>query len=216
MKRMRRIILNGLTALSLLLCVATTWLWVRSYRHWDSADWYRGHYVLQVRSAMGMVAIQRQQFPSDWGDLRAPISIYSRPKPPPVDWSKIPSDVFGIISDDMLFWDRFCWDPEAVVQCGDFAGYRPMKMLGSERLPPRPGCWAIESPDWFWCILAAILPVARLPGWYQRRFRSKHGLCAVCGYDLRATPDRCPECGTIPATVGESRRMVICFFNRRV
>jgi hypothetical protein len=53
-------------------------------------------------------------------------------------------------------------------------------------------------PYWFITLLTAILPSARLVAWRRRarHLRMRPGLCRHCGYDCRATPDRCPECGT--------------------
>ena len=67
-----------------------------------------------------------------------------------------------------------------------------------ELLPRRWTNRLISVP--YWGVLAA-LAASRLPSGIRRyaahRARTRRGLCAVCGYDLRATPDRCPECGTV-------------------
>jgi 4-amino-4-deoxy-L-arabinose transferase-like glycosyltransferase len=46
-------------------------------------------------------------------------------------------------------------------------------------------------------VLSLILPILWLSGRVRTRSRIRRGACPVCGYDLRATPDRCPECGRV-------------------
>jgi hypothetical protein len=52
----------------------------------------------------------------------------------------------------------------------------------------------------YWLIFTVIVAAVVVPGWRRRRGerRSARRRCVACGYDLRA-PDRCPECGAVPA-----------------
>jgi hypothetical protein len=56
----------------------------------------------------------------------------------------------------------------------------------------------------YWLILVSLTSVGFL-SWRKRAVRMRaehrrsHGLCEGCGYDVRASPDRCPECGAVPA-----------------
>jgi len=82
--------------------------------------------------------------------------------------------------------------------------------FGAEFARSASGRYLLSSVRWYAVpIWAILLATAWLPALMARRLvlraradlRRQRGECAACGYDLRATPQRCPECGTIPKKV---------------
>jgi hypothetical protein len=69
---------------------------------------------------------------------------------------------------------------------------------GIERIGPLLGI-----PAWAIVLIAALLPCIWMMRTRKRRLakmRLSRSLCVHCGYDLRATPDRCPQCGETAAS----------------
>ncbi len=58
--------------------------------------------------------------------------------------------------------------------------------------------WGFAAPHWF-----VALMLSAVPAWWaltrhrrvEEQFREQEGLCRTCGYDIRASDERCPECG---------------------
>src|SRR3954467_11305549 len=155
-------------------------LWIRSLTYWD---------LLAVR--VGRVQVTLNTWP-DVINLGVTRRVGVAGSLRDVEWRYIPSE----IGDARVGrnWKNFNswggagneWDPRLK------RGYRT---VGNYQAVP------------FWCVMVVVgLPLLpRAVRWCRdrsRRWRRRRGLCANCGYDLRASPQRCPECGAEAGAMG--------------
>ena len=184
MKRIRRIIFNGLTLLSLLLCAASLLQWYNNLGplgrledvHWESPVGISGS------DRRGIVG------------LRNEVAIYHRITAES-DSSVSETQPHGIV-----------WKRSAVSDTRAMLGQTNSLGFGYEWVhrPLQSGIiydCRFVVPLWFVFGMGSVLPFGRMVRKRLRRRQIRVGFCHVCGYDLRATPDRCPECGTVPEKV---------------
>jgi hypothetical protein len=165
---MKRRLLNVLTALSLLLFVAVVAVWVRSYFAAEYVWYQPAGRVIELIATKGKLECYRARFGAN-SRFAFTERFGRRPGPP---WDIVPGGPGSPGG----------WN---------FAGF------GHVRVVDASGDVTMDVvPLWALVLAAAVAPALGLRRRLLRRARGRTGLCPVCGYDLRATPDRCPECGT--------------------
>ena len=168
---MIRRLLNLLTALSLLLCVAAGALWVRTCLRQDVVQFRNRRHSLYTTPHVVWSETASRPY---WKGI--PYQSYEQP----------PHEYLGRFGPFLGYTER------------PVVGGRTHASLGfvySSHVEPPPiscGFTAVGVPLWAPLVLFSLLPAVRL---WRRRKRAKPGTCPACGYDLRATPGRCPECG---------------------
>ena len=192
MKRLRRIIFNGLTVLLLLLCVATAGLWMDSY-HWRTDVLYE-RFDSEVRPMQsrfvgvmfigGTVGLRWARL--DWSDETKARSVHA-------DYARNWIPIFGRVG---IHRSRVNF-PIPRYGLTDFNWIAEDRILSQSTDHTR----RAEFPNWLLVIALASPAITRFLLARLRRHPKAH--CQHCGYDLRATPDRCPECGAIPEKVKE-------------
>ena len=164
---MKRRLFTILSTLSLVLCLACAGAWVRTGSTFDQVDrWHAGRVTTCLVSVLGRLEFMHQ---SEIRGLGA-----DRP------WSWRAASVHA----SMWRWE---WPV--------YHAFTSTLADGSVVLTQE-----VLLPYWLPTLSAGILPSLWLCLWWRRPWetdrRQKAGLCRVCGYDLRASPERCPECGT--------------------
>jgi hypothetical protein len=175
----RRRLFACLTILSLLLCLATVGLWVRSYWRYDGL----------TRTSAGLDALTFEM-QSNLGEMGLFTFQSGHPSHPVTGWQYLAGS--GARDFTLNNWPRRNLSGRSLSLLG--FGYLDGLVIGNS-------IRAVYFPHWFLSLLLAILPAVHLRGILRTRRRNRAGLCANCGYDLRATPDRCPECGAVPPAV---------------
>jgi len=72
--------------------------------------------------------------------------------------------------------------------------------LGFAYGPDSNGNDGVAIPYWMFVAAGGIAWSARAYLHRRRRRDAGQKICVACGYDLRATPERCPECGNVVAS----------------
>jgi hypothetical protein len=171
--------------LSLVLFVSVLGLWVRSYVHFDSygtLDSAGGtlSYLVSLRGGIQIAAAknlttQESSSAKDWN-----LGWFSQRLDSSKWTSGAPGDrwqVLNVSGNNSLH---------------KFLGFR----YASGGIGTAGWFWSIRVPLWSIALLCSLLPAIRLSKAIATLRRTRLGLCPKCGYDLRACPDRCPECGT--------------------
>jgi hypothetical protein len=187
---MKRRLLTILCALSLLLFVAVVVLWLRSYwrddrlsrRSWrDNATRYLN---IEVRTYPGRAYFaclrSRQELPARHHTAK------------PVEWLWLS---FPVNQADGSSWRYRYWF--------SFYEARHYQPRDGDRGWSESRLYTVTCPYWTFAVLLAALPAWTFAAASRRKHRERRrhvGLCPSCNYDLRATPDRCPECGAAPAS----------------
>ena len=183
-KRPRRYILKGVTLLSLLFCAGTMGLWVLSYNTPRNSG---GGYHFELATASNATGWS-YGIALGWYDGR--ITIHSQSV-----LEQTPKEVVLNLSADMSGRYEIT---------GVFSGPAPLISFYSdfriEKWPNRFTRYA-TIPIWWVVVLTLMPPTIAFDKRCRSRQKIRLGMCVVCGYDLRATPDRCPECGAIPKKI---------------